>query len=265
MTEIKEFYSNYADKIVKKRFDSESPLRKYVHNAQYQSILNYVEPGMKVLDIGCGEGVMSVLMAKKGAKVTGCDLSKPNIEACIAYAKRNYVKVEFVIGDAEVVPFGDNSFDLVVSSHVLEHLPDFDRGLQEIMRVTKKRAVIAIPTICNPCSLVQVGRGAFWCCGKRDLVALPWGFLKMVLAYITGKDGVNEKYAGNNVPHVFRFPRVLKEKLKKYGYTLVEYEASSVCLPHFNFFLGLTKKLDCYKKKPVLRNFGYGTTFIIQK
>ena len=161
--QIKDFYTGDSDKITEKRFNSPYKLRRYAHIAQYESVLAYVEPGMRVLDAGCGEGTLSIMIAKKGAIVTGCDISKPNIENAVNYAKENNLSnINFVLGDAENLPFSDNEFDLVVSSHVLEHLPDFDKGLREVMRVSKKRAVVAIPTVLNPCSLVQVGGGWFY-------------------------------------------------------------------------------------------------------
>jgi len=264
---IKDFYKGYADHINVKRLYSKYSLRSYIHRQQYESILYFVKPDMKVLDAGSGEGTLSIMLAQKGAIVTACDLSEPNISASRRYALENKVgdKIEFLIGDAEKLPFPDNSFDLVVSSHVLEHLPDFDQGLREVIRVTKKCAVIAIPTILNPCSWVQVGRGWFYLKGLRSFAALPYGFLKMLWALVTFKEGVDESYGGADVPHVFRFPWVMKKKIKKNGFRLIQYEASSVCLPYFEFLLPLVKFFDQYKDQPFLRNCGYGTTFVVEK
>ena len=265
--EIKDFYTNYEDRIADKRWKSKYPLRAYAHEKQYERALSFVNKGMKVLDAGCGDGVLSLMMAEKGALVTGVDLSVPNIDVCKKRAKDKELEnaVSFLIGDAEKLPFPDNSFDLVVSSHVLEHLPDFDQGFKEIMRVTKKRAVIAIPTVLNPCSWVQVGKGWFYLKGLRSFMALPYGFLKMLWALLAFEEGVNESYVGANVPHVFRFPWIMKKKIKKSGFHLIQYEASSVCLPYFELLLPLVKFLDKYRGKPFLRNCGYGTTFIIEK
>jgi SAM-dependent methyltransferase len=220
---------------------------------------------MKVLDAGCGEGVLSVMMAKKGAFVTGCDISRPNIENCKKYAKENNVEIEFLTSDLEKLPFEEGAFDMVVSSHVLEHLPSFDVGLNEVMRVSKKRAVIAIPTLLNPCSLTQVGHGWFFLKGLKSFSGLFVGCFKMVLALLLKKDGVDETYVGKGVPHVFRFPWVMKKKAKKYNFDIVYYEASSICMPYFTFLLPIVQFLDQFKGVVFLRNFGYGTTYVLEK
>lgn len=264
---LKNFYSGYNDRIIDKRLRSKHKLRRYAHVQQYKSLLKYVEPGVKVLDSGCGEGILSIMMARKGVRVIGSDISRPNIEKCEQVARKNNIdNIKFIVADSEKLPFPDNSFDLVVSSHVLEHLPDFDKGLLEIMRVTKKRAIIAIPTVLNLCSLAQVGGGWFYIKGKRSFLALPYGFLKMMWALITFKEGVDEGYEGKKeLTHIFRFPWVMKRKLKKYGFKLVEYEAPSLCLPYFEFLLPIIKFLDKYRRNKFIRNFGYGTTYIIDR
>lgn len=264
--EDKKFYSQYNDEICRKRFHSKYPLRAYAHLAQYEDVARHVAPGMRVLDAGCGDGVLSRMLAERGAIVFGTDISEPNIERCNQYAKEaGLSNMEFAVADSESLPFPDNSFDLVVSSHVLEHLPDFDKGLTEIMRVTKKRAVVAIPTIFNGCSLVQVGRGWFYLKGVRSFAAFPFGFLRMIYALLKGDEGVDESYAGHEVPHVFRFPWIMVERARRKGFEVVGQSASSLVMPYFSFLLPGIKWLDQFKDKPILRNFGYGTTYVIEK
>ncbi len=265
MNEIKDFYTEYADKINTKRLMSPYAVRRYAHARQYNSVLNYVESGQRVLDAGCGEGSLSVMIAKKGATITGTDISIPNVEASKKYAESEGVLAVFQTADLENLPFPDNSFDLVVCSHVLEHIPDFDKGLQELMRVSKKRVVFAVPTIINMCSWIQVGGGQYYLKGPRSFASLPIGFLKMVFAFVTGAEGVDEGYGGGDVPHVFRFPSIIHKKLKRYGYTLIEQEASTLCIPFFETLLPVSKQLDKLSKKPFFRNLGYGTTFVVEK
>lgn len=264
--ENKEFYGNYADTIRQKRAESPYALRRYAHAQQYASVAKHAHPGMRILDAGCGEGVLSFMLAKNGAEVVGMDISEPNIAAAKARAEADRISnITFIVGDAEALPFPDDSFDLVVSSHVLEHIPDFDKGLSEVMRVTKKRAVIAIPTALNPCSWVQLGHGWFYLKGPRSFAAFFIGAIRVLWASVMGKEGVDEGYAGTTMPHVFRFPRILKRKAKSHGYKLISYEASSICLPYFESLLPMTRFFDRYRAAPMLRNLGYGTTYVLEK
>ncbi len=263
---VKEFYKNYSDDIFNKRFNSPYKIRRYLHRTQVDSILKHVSPREKVLDIGCGEGALSILIAKKGAEVTACDISGPNIENAKRYAQRHGVekKIKFLIADAENLPLEEGSFDLVISSHVLEHLSNFNKGLLEIKRVTKKRAIIALPTCLNLCALSLLGGAEYWYIRKRTLLALPIGILRFIFNIF--KEGVNEGYVGRKeLPHLRRYPWVMKRALKKVGFKIICFEANSICLPYFNFLLPLTKFLDKFKDKPLLRNFGYGSIAVVEK
>ena len=266
MDETKQFYTTYSDEIRRKRSESKYPLRAYAHKMQYESVAQFVQPGMRVLDAGCGDGVLSFMLLERGALVTGTDISEPNIARAEERAKAMGVadKIQFQVADSENLPFPNNSFDLVVSSHVLEHLPDFDKGLAEIFRVTKQRAVVAIPTICNPCSWVQVAGSQFYLPGPRSFLGLFLGFFKMCAAFVVRSEGVNESYTGHEVPHVFRFPRIFREKVAQQNGRVIRQEASSVCLPFFSTLLPVVKFLDRYRAG-VLSWAGYGTTYYIEK
>ena len=263
---IKDFYQTYGDRIVEKRLDSPYPLRRYAHRMGYETIARMVKPGETVLDAGCGEGVLSWYLAERGAKVTAMDISKPNVENARAFLEKKGVldRVTVMLGDAENLPFPDASFDWVVSSHVLEHLPDFERGLREIHRVTKKRAVVALPTCLNLAGASQLGGADFWRPSKRALLALPWGLLRILLNL--GREGVQEGYAGvGELPHIWRYPWVMRRKLRKGGFRIVRFEAASIMLPYWSGFLPLVKLLDRFKHWPILRNFGYGSVAVLEK
>jgi len=264
--EIKDFYQTYGDRIVDKRLNSPYPLRRYAHRMGYDSIARLVKPGESVLDAGCGEGVLSWYLAERGANVTAMDISKPNLENAQRFLEKKGVldRVRLVHGDAENLPFPDACFDWVISSHVLEHLPDFDKGLSEIRRVTKRRAIVALPTCLNLAAASQLGGADFWRLSKRALVALPWGLLRILLN-IRG-EGVQEGYAGvGELPHVWRYPWVMRKRLKAGGFGIVRFEAATLVMPYFNFLLPLVKLLDRFKHFPILRNFGYGSIAVLKK
>ncbi len=263
---IKKFYETHADHIIDKRLESEFPLRRYAHRTQYETIARFAKPGDRVLDAGCGEGVLSWYLAERGARVTAIDISTPNVENAKKFLEKRGVsdRVEVLQGDAEKLPFPDASFDLVVSSHVLEHLPDFDKGLAEIRRVTKKRAVVALPTCFNLAAASQLGGVDFWYFRKKALWGLPWGLVR-ILFNITG-EGVQEGYADHGeLPHIWRYPWVMRRRLERGGFRIVRFEAATLMLPYLNAALPLVKFLDRFKHWPFLRNLGHGSVALIEK
>ncbi len=266
MLDNRAIYTTHADKIFDKRYNSPNSLRRYVHRVQYDSILKYIQPTESVIDIGCGEGVLSCLMAAKGAKVTGIDISEPNIAAAKELARRMGVeeRVIFIVGDAENVPVADASFDVAVSCHVLEHLPHFEKGLSEIHRVTKGKAIVALPTLLNLCSIVQVGHGSFWEISKRSLVSFPIGLGRAVAHFF--EEGVDEGYMGHaELTHIFRWPWIVRRKLMAGGFEIDKFEASTLATPFFSFPLTIIRQIDKLTGLPVFRNFGYGTTLVLHK
>lgn len=267
---IKNFYRDYADQIIEKRLYSPYLLRRYLHQQDYSSILKFIKEGEEVLEVGCGEGILAVLMAKKGARVTALDISRPNLETAKKFAKENGVeeKIKFIEGDAENLPFSDNSFETVVADNVLEHLPNFQRGLFEIKRVMKKRAIIVLPAgVFNPCQLALLGGDAYWKITRRTPYAIFLGFLKVLWGIVTKKEGVNEWYAGQKgfLPHLWRYPWVIEKELKKAGFKITHWEAVSFCLPYFKFFLPLIKFLDKFKNRKIAKIFGMGVVLIVEK
>jgi SAM-dependent methyltransferase len=83
----------------------------------------YVPVRSAVLDLGCGTGSLSVLLAEQGHAVTGVDLSPRMIEAAQNKASRHATDVTFVVGDAAAPPVA-GPFDVVLARHVVWALPD---------------------------------------------------------------------------------------------------------------------------------------------
>jgi len=265
--EVKDFYAGHSDEILKKRFESPEPLRRYAHRTEYESIIRLIPKGMSVFDAGCGEGVISILLAERGITSTGVDLSEPNVRAARKESEqRGYGHfTTFAQGDAEHLPFDDKSFDVVVSTHVLEHLPDLDQGARELTRVARKRVVVAMPTCLNFAAAAILGNdNGFWKLGKKSFVAFPWGILR-VIGNVFG-EGVQEGYAGSkDLPHIWRYPWVMRRRLERAtGWKIVRFEASSLVFPYMKALLPLIRFLDRYKHLPLIRSFGYGSIAVLE-
>jgi len=260
---MKSFYEQHHDQIASKRFDSKFPIRRRVHREIYASVTQWVSPGLRVLDAGCGEGVLSCLLAQNGANVTAIDYSRPNIEAAIRRAKElggACASISFERGDAEHLPYAENAFDCVVSNHVLEHLPDFERGIAELHRVTRDLAIVALPTCVNPAAWALLGGDRYWRLGRRTPFAVPLGAARVGVALLLGKDGVDEGYAGrSDNTHIFRFPWKAQAALERAGFEVLEAQAQSIPMPYVPI------SLSALRRQPVFRNLGVGTVFRLRK
>ena len=96
-----------------------------------------VDDGMRVLDVCTGPGMIAAAALERGATVTGLDFSAGQIEI----ARRRVPQAEFVEGDAQNLPYDDDSFDAVVCGYGIIHVPDPQRALQQMVRVAFRPAV----------------------------------------------------------------------------------------------------------------------------
>jgi SAM-dependent methyltransferase len=102
--------------------------------------------GLRVLDYGCGHGMASVVLARRGALVTAFDLSPGYLDEARRRAAANGVAVTFLRADGERLPFADASFDRVWGNAVLHHLDPEIAG-RELRRVLRPNGVAVF---CEP-------------------------------------------------------------------------------------------------------------------
>ena len=132
-------------------FERRDHYQKIIRDWEWNSIKEFIPDNCSFLDVGCGAGYNMQLASNMGCTVTGVD-PKPYAHG----VGRDYGsgsaaesgELEIIEGMAESLPFDDSSFDVVFSSHVLEHVPDKEKALKEMSRVTNEdgRVVIGVPT-----------------------------------------------------------------------------------------------------------------------
>jgi 2-polyprenyl-6-hydroxyphenyl methylase/3-demethylubiquinone-9 3-methyltransferase len=94
---------------------------------------------LKIIDIGCGGGLLSVPMNKLGAKVTGIDPSKESIKIAKHYAKENKLAIDFQCTDTkDAAKKHKGTFDVVLNMEVVEHVADVEKFLEESSHLAKQ-------------------------------------------------------------------------------------------------------------------------------
>ena len=132
------FYERFAEEFdsTMNMYDTQKRLEVF-----YKELLVEDIRGKNLLDAGCGTGWFSKKASDRGASVTSMDLG----EKLLSKVKEK-CNSTCVVGSVLQIPYNDNSFDIVVSSEVIEHVPDPHKALQELFRVLKPKGVLIIST-----------------------------------------------------------------------------------------------------------------------
>ena len=146
--------------------------------------------GLKVIEIGCGRGGFARYLQQRGADLVAADFSPKAVEI----AQRRLAGLphcDVVVADIQAMPYETETFDVAMSLETLEHVPDPDRGLLELVRVAKVggRVIVTTP---NYLSLVGLSRV------YRKLIGRPY------------------HEVGQPINHPLIFPLLIR-KLKKLG------------------------------------------------
>lgn len=127
-------------------YDSVAAVQRDVGGWLLQSIQRQQELSA-VLDVGCGSGALTVELAKRMpmANVDGVDIAEGMLD--VAAATHAHPRVAYYVGDAEEIPFGDKSFELVFSNFMLQWCPQPARALAEMRRVLRRngKLVLSVP------------------------------------------------------------------------------------------------------------------------
>ena len=100
----------------------------------------------KILDVGCGGGIICEPLARLGAKVTGIDFAPNNINAAKIHSKKNKLKINYINKDIEKSKL-EEKFDIILMFEVLEHLDNWKKTIKNIKKNLNKNGLLIISTI----------------------------------------------------------------------------------------------------------------------
>lgn len=97
---------------------------------------------LDILDVGTGSGYMALILASAGHKVTGVDLCDNMIASAIALRDKLGLNANFLVSDAQILSFADNSFDVLITRNLTWTLPDLKKAYNEWYRVLKPEGIL---------------------------------------------------------------------------------------------------------------------------
>ena len=175
---------------------------------RFFSIKTNVKPslsGLKILDIGCGGGLLAEPMARLGAEVTGIDVTAPAISAAKIHAESMQLAIDYQVITAEDLAASDAKFDVIYASEVIEHVNNRSLFIKAVATMLAPNGVVVITTI------------------NRSLRALL--FAKLALEYI-----VRLVPAGTHDPRKFVRPAELRAEFAAVGIVLDDMTGFAPCL-----------------------------------
>ena len=136
----------------------------------------------RVLDVGCGQGIVINHLSTLGATVFGLDMSPTSLRRAAAGANEFGLSqsVHLAMADAECLPFPDSCFDAVISFGVLHHTPDTEGGVKEVWRVLKPGglAIVMLYRSGNPkwwmTRLIRSFSGLIDCVTRKNHTVVDW-------------------------------------------------------------------------------------------
>ena len=128
-----------------------NPIRiKYIKQniIEHFNIVNSKKPldNLSLLDVGCGGGLLSEPMCRLGAKVTGIDATRKNINIAKIHAKKNKLKINYLTVSPEKLRI-KNKFDVILNMEIIEHVSDVNYFIKSCANLLKKNGIMFIATI----------------------------------------------------------------------------------------------------------------------
>jgi ubiquinone/menaquinone biosynthesis C-methylase UbiE len=124
-----------------------TPIGSLVKRVEWELIYDFLRPGPGefILDAGCGTGVFTLDMISCGARVVGLDLSLSMIRRARQKARSSHLRI--ISADILHLPFPENSFNKTASITALEFIPDGQKAVKELFRVTRRGGTVVVATL----------------------------------------------------------------------------------------------------------------------
>jgi HAD superfamily hydrolase (TIGR01549 family) len=204
--ELRSYYESRAQELdeLAVTYEHPAPYKRFFYGTRFRAVLDALEPqpGERILEVGCGSGSYTRELARVGARVTATDYAP----SPLAQAQRNVgdlaSAVVFRLEDAQRLSFPDASFDKVLLSEVVEHLPWPERAVEEAARVIAPGGLLvaSTPSLFSPLNLAygikrRVRRYTF---NEHLHEFTPRSFRRLVAAHL---DVENLRFANFVLPY----------------------------------------------------------------
>ena len=170
---------------IAQRYDFLNDLQSFgLHRSWKRRVVNLAgaAPGTRALDLCCGTGDIAFALAQRGAETAGLDFSAQMLEvAAQRHLKSQITNLKFIQGDAQQLPFPENSFDIVTVGYGLRNLTSWERGFDEMFRVAKPGARLIVLDFGKPANALW--RSLYFTHLKMSVPLMGWLFCGDASAY----------------------------------------------------------------------------------
>ncbi|MEM2742063.1 MAG: class I SAM-dependent methyltransferase [Nitrososphaeria archaeon] len=170
--------------------------------------------GAKILDVGCGEGGISIALKEVALQVIGLDIDHLRVKRAKVRSTEEGVDVDFIVADGLHMPFKERFFDIVILSDIMEHVPSPKDLIEESRRVLKTKGIIYLqaPNKFSPYQIIHDGHY-----GLFGITLLPRRIAKW---YVTKIRKRTQNY------DVFELPTIWSLKRLSQNYNFKIYDCS---------------------------------------
>jgi ubiquinone/menaquinone biosynthesis C-methylase UbiE len=199
------------------RVENEDSIRDFFY---YSAHIDF--SGKRVLDVGCGQGKKTIYYSDRCMRATGIDINKSSIKTACEFAREHKKDIDFLVADGLCLPFKRNSFDLVISNDVFEHIKNPKKSFIEMERVVKKGGHLCINF--GPLWRSPFG-GHLW---LKEFFGAPWIHLFFPAEIIKNMLITFGKYTEKEYEQIRHLSRItvpeFEAMLKQKGFKILHFE-----------------------------------------